>query len=599
MASLAVPRVNRPNRKYSNVLVSSPTPERLRNIPHLKPTLKTWISGIPSLTPPDMTPWSLPREKPHHVWLPEGSCFPPSYLKRCLRDRRGHLAISSPLTSGNSRPPQVATSNPTQCLESPPQSHSLRRCASHNIHRTRAQDRSLPYTSTPLPSVRARMKQRRWSLGVPPSYLSTEFITRRLDSHCIIGTNSAKSDTSNDSPSLPLPAIKVSTSTTTIAISFPGSHEGSTLTPEPLAIRRGKKMLAPLTLHTPQRVDEEYPGIPTAFLGTPSVYSPHFLFSSSTPPSNAGSLAISDMIRTLRCQVADLKLSSPTENTPPLLDVPSSSVNSPSAASSDITPSASEDDWAFAKDLMSRYGDHANSWTPDKEKYSQEGASFTRKSLTPKTRIATQQSRARRASVPSAPSSTKNRSKSSSVDLAKSRLSMTAPRQSRTWRQSTPRTGAAKHAYCPTSSPGASLSSEPSFAPSHAAALALDSSPNHSNKEFLNKRPPGILKHVKSVRFANMPKRDGAKDDEPLASQHRVSISGRSGNSPSLLPSPLRACFMPEEPEDQTPSRQPRGVQVTEESLHVLVMDRGSSAQLSLLRQRAFLVPTLPVPKHS
>ena len=46
MASLAAPKVNRPNRKYANVLVSSPTPERLRNVPQLKPTLKTWIVSI-------------------------------------------------------------------------------------------------------------------------------------------------------------------------------------------------------------------------------------------------------------------------------------------------------------------------------------------------------------------------------------------------------------------------------------------------------------------------------------------------------------------------------------------------------------------------
>ena len=46
MGSLAFPKGNRPNRKYSNVLVSSPTPERLRNVPQLKPVLKTWIVSI-------------------------------------------------------------------------------------------------------------------------------------------------------------------------------------------------------------------------------------------------------------------------------------------------------------------------------------------------------------------------------------------------------------------------------------------------------------------------------------------------------------------------------------------------------------------------
>ena len=43
VASLALPKRNRRSRKYANVLVSSPTPGRLRNVPQLKPALKTWI----------------------------------------------------------------------------------------------------------------------------------------------------------------------------------------------------------------------------------------------------------------------------------------------------------------------------------------------------------------------------------------------------------------------------------------------------------------------------------------------------------------------------------------------------------------------------
>lgn len=43
VASLALPKGTRPRRKYANVLVSSPTPGRLRNVPQLKPVLKTWI----------------------------------------------------------------------------------------------------------------------------------------------------------------------------------------------------------------------------------------------------------------------------------------------------------------------------------------------------------------------------------------------------------------------------------------------------------------------------------------------------------------------------------------------------------------------------
>ena len=43
VATLVLPKGDRPKRKYANVLVSSPTPGRLRNVPQLKPALKTWI----------------------------------------------------------------------------------------------------------------------------------------------------------------------------------------------------------------------------------------------------------------------------------------------------------------------------------------------------------------------------------------------------------------------------------------------------------------------------------------------------------------------------------------------------------------------------
>ncbi|KAI0251803.1 hypothetical protein BJV78DRAFT_1282256 [Lactifluus subvellereus] len=604
MASLAVPKVNLPNRKYANVLVSSPTPERLKNVPQLKPTLKTWISGVPSSNPPDMAPWSPPREKPHYVWVPEGSCFPPSYLKHRLRKRHGPLDALLSSASTNTRP--LATSNASLRPESPSRSHPLRRCASHNIHRTRVPDCTPAYISAPLPQVHVHRKQRRWSLGVPPSYISTEFITRRLESQridAIMGMNSAQSDTSNDAPSLPLPAIKVSTSTATISVSFPGSPEGPTPAPEPLAIRRGQKMLAPLTLQAPRQcADEEYPGIPTAFLGTPSAYSPHFQFASWTVQPDAGSLAISDMISTLRSQVADLKPSSPAEYSIPLLDIPTSSANTLSAASSDITASVSEDDWAFANDLMSRYGDHAKSRISNKEKYSRQQVPSTRKSLTPRTRPETQQSRARRASIPPTSSTPKNRPKSSlapRTDLAKLRHSATTS-QSRALRLSTPRNGATKLAPRPTSSPIPSFRPASSFTPSCAAALASDTptaSPNPLKNEPSTKRPPGILKHVKSVRFADMPKKDETKNNVPPANQRRVSTSNVNGGSPPLQPSPLRACFVPGELEDQTPSRQPRVASSTEDSPRVLAVHRRNSVQLPpspAMNSRSPNTPTSP-----
>ncbi|KAF8493195.1 hypothetical protein F5888DRAFT_1908765 [Russula emetica] len=597
MASLAVPKGNHPNKKYANVLVSSPTPQRLKNIPRLKPALRTWISGVPRSNPPDMAPWSPPREKPHYIWVPEGSCFPPSYLKRYLRGRYGPVATHPPSTLSGSR--LVATSKLIERTESPSRPRPLRRCASHCTPHPRVPDCTPAYIPLSFPPVHTHGRPRRWSLSVPPSYLGTEIITRRLESQridAIKGAESAQSDASNDDPSLPLPAIKISTSTATIAISFPGSPSPERPTPpaEPLAIRRGQKMLAPLKVRSAQRVAEEYPGIPTAFLGTPSAYSPHFHLTSSTAQVNAKSIPIGDMISTLRSQAASLKVVSPVEDCAPLLDIPPSSANSLSASSSDIAPSISEDDWAFAQDLMSRYGDRPQDKTLNKARHRQQQVPSARKSHVPRPRSATT-SRVQRASVPAASSTPNNRPNSSSAprtDLIKPRHSTGITRQRKDY------IGTTKYVSHPDSTtPGPPLRLSSPVTPNHSRALPLEST-NNSRGERSTKHPPGILKRVKSVRFADMPKPEDAGDIAPSERQPSTSISKDVGGSPPLQPSPLRTCFMPEELEVQTPSRQPP-TPTTEESSQVFTVDGRGSVQLAPsqtvnLHSPMFNPPSLP-----
>jgi hypothetical protein len=552
-----------------------------------------------------MAPWSPPREKPHYVWVPEGSYFPPTYLKRCLRERHGLFDKQLPSTPVHSSSRLIVTSKPAERPESPSRSLPLRRCASHVAHHKRAPDCTPAHIPITLPPPRIRGKPRRWSLSVPPSYISTEFITRRLESQridTIAGSDSAQSDAAVDSPSLPLPAIKVSTSTATIAISFPGSPESPTTAPEPLAIRRGQKMLTPLTLRSPKRADEEYPGIPTAFLGTPSAYTPHFRLTSSSAQLDGKSLPIGDMISALRSQAASLKVSTPVEACAPLLDIPPSSVNSLSAASSDIVPSISEDDWAFAQDLMSRYGDKTEENMPVKAKPRQQQTPSVRKSLTPKTRSTIQSSRVRRASVPLAASTPTNRPKSSSAprtDLFKPRNSSSIARQRKDSRQTTPSTVTMKHVPRTTdSSPSPSFRPLSLIMPSHTKALVPDSPSDVRSELSTAKRRPGILKHAKSVRFADMPKPDDTKDNSTSTSQPRTSTPKGAGGSPSLQPSPLRACFVPEELGVQALSRQPHAIPATEASTPHFKVDRRSSVQLTPsqavnLRGSIFNSPTL------
>ena len=542
-----------------------------------------------------MAPWSPPREKPHYVWVPEGSCFPPSYLKCYLRGRYGPVATHPPFTPSGSR--LVATSKPIERTESTSRSRPLRRCASHCTPHPRVPDCSQAYIPFSVPPVPTHGRPRRWSLSVPPSYLGTEILTRRLEAQridAIAGAESAQSDVPNDDPSLPLPAIKVSTSTATIAISFPGSPERITPTPEPLAVRRGQKMLTPLKVHSAQRAAEEYPGIPTAFLGTPSAYSPNFQFTSAIAQVNAKSIPIGDMISALRSQAASLKVSSPVEDRALLLDIPPSSANSLSASSSDIAPSISEDDWAFAKDLMSRYGDRAQDETPNRAKPRQQQVPSARKSHVPRPRSATT-SRAQRASVPAASSTPNNRPKLSSVP----RTGLMKPIHSTgITKQRKDDIGTTKYVSHPDSTPRTPLRPPSPVTPNHSRALPFESS-NNSRSEHSTKRPPGILKRVKSVRFADIPNPEDARDSAPSERQPRTSTSKDAGGSPSLQPSPLRTCFMPEELEVQNPSRQPPATPTTEESTQVFTVDQPGSVQLAPsqtvnLNGSVFNPPSLP-----
>jgi hypothetical protein len=537
-----------------------------------------------------MAPWSPPCEDPHYVWVPEGSCFPPSYLRRHLRERHGPPDTSPPSTTFDSSC-LLSPSRHGEHSKTPSRSLSTRRRSSNSARITRTPDIAPAHTTATVPSsVHAHTKLRRWSISVPPSYLDTEILKRQLEFRRLDATVescSAHSEAWNEGP---LPSIKVSTSTATIAVSIPGSPEPPTPTPEPepLAIRRGKKMLTPLTVHAPQHTDEEYPGIPTAFRGTPSAYSPHFQFPSSNVQSGTeSSLAVGDMINTLRSQVAGLRPTFPAEARAPLLDKQPLPNKSLSAESSDINQSISEDDWAFAHELMSRYSGHSQSKTPSKEKRSRRQATSTRKSLTPETGLPAtviQGSRARRASVPLAVSTPKNRPKSSSAprtDLIKPKGKASRPTTNDASRRHLPR---------PVSSPGL-----PFGLGSHTSD-SLDTSPSSSKSKYPARRPLGILKHAKSVRFADIPTKDDAEDNTPLVGQPRAGTSKGDGTPSSLQPSPLRAHFVPGGLETPTLSKQSQAYPASEEPARFPTASRRSSVQKASVQTATSRMPVFNTP---
>jgi len=168
------------------------------------------------------------------------------------------------------------------------------------------------------------------------------------------------------------------------------------------------------------------------------------------------------MISTLRSQAASLKVSSPAQDRAPLTRHTFFGQLS-FASSSDITPSINEDDWAFAQDLMSRYGDRAQDKTPNKEKHRQQQAPSAIKSHVPRARSATT-SRVQRASVPAASSTPNNRPKSSSVprtELIKPRYSAGVTRQRKDY------IGTTKYSSHPDSTPSPPLRLSSHVTPNH------------------------------------------------------------------------------------------------------------------------------------
>ena len=108
---------------------------------------------------------------------------------------------------------------------------------------------------------------------------------------------------------LTLPSLMISNSHCTFPLSL-DSCQSFTLKPAAnLADRRGRKPPPPLLLKDEIISPElSYPGIPTAFLGSPSTYSPNFQDVNLANPSG---LPIEDMISNLRHQCSSMTLHTP------------------------------------------------------------------------------------------------------------------------------------------------------------------------------------------------------------------------------------------------------------------------------------------------
>ncbi|KAI0060705.1 hypothetical protein BV25DRAFT_1900931 [Artomyces pyxidatus] len=548
-SSLVIPKNGRRRRKHPSVLISRPTPERLRTVAQLKPAFDAWMAAILQVEPPDSIPWSPTPDLPVPVWTPEGSFFPPSYLKSCLRELHRHAP--SPTLSNTAEASTLLDVK----QRDPQQERRIQRRASY--HPQTQQKTAVVLETKANIASHGKGKLRRWSVSVPASYMNAELAERRLELQrleaCMRG-DVAQLDAnvallSEEMKSL-VPEIKVSTSTATLPFSVL-SAPSSPGNPLPLAVRRGQKVPAALALRRPKPGDIDlYPGIPTAFLGSPTNYSPDF----QVAHEFASTIGVGDMVESLRSKVASFKPVTPHDERVQEILSPLSSNTPLSTASSNSA--LSEDEWGFAQDLLTKYGDKITSKMPNMP-----ARPSARKSLGSRLEKDTPKSGKSKPplSSPGPPRATVSKDRPKSIPAARGMTTQRTPRRPMEAKAISGRPVSGRPV------PRSLVRPSPTSTPCSQRAKSVTS----SNTPVLPDRPPlqpvtpmalpaikpclspskpkkiqGILKHAKSVRFAAPPEKEDVPPSlaQPPATLPRTAVKVKEAPA-ARQPSPLRECF--------------------------------------------------------
>ncbi|KAJ7612460.1 hypothetical protein DFH06DRAFT_1243307 [Mycena polygramma] len=240
-----------PSRKTSKATLTSPTPPRLRTMLKEKLLVETWLDGV-AFDSSDHTPWGGIDTAEPICWKSEGSIYSPQVFKTKMALARRH---GTPEPKDRERTPTISITGPPV---------TSRRSSNRNALSTRL---SLQASSNAMdPGV-------------------AEMISELQDLNTFF-----KEQEANARPTAPPPpSLIVSNS----HFSLPG-----------------KKMLPPLSVKQSSAEDDEYPSMPTAFLGSPSTYSPQFEFASHP---NRPSMDLQQMVTSLRSQCASIDSDSPLD----------------------------------------------------------------------------------------------------------------------------------------------------------------------------------------------------------------------------------------------------------------------------------------------
>ncbi|KAJ7066601.1 hypothetical protein C8F01DRAFT_1123844 [Mycena amicta] len=288
-----------PPRNLSKATLTAPTPPRLRTMMKEKLLIETWLNGVdPNAS--DHTPWSEITFAQPVPWKSEGSLYAPEAFKSNMTSAR------------RSQAPEVLK-----------QRDSAQSKRATNRHALVFEREIILHTGS---------KSNRVSLQAPANSMDPD-VAAMISELQDLNSFFKKQQQPSELP--PPPSLIVSNSHFSLPVSFESPVKQIPQATLPLAARRGK-MLPPVSIN--QAFDEtEYPGMPTAFLGSPSTYSPKFEFASHPGRS---SMDLQEMVTSLRSQCASIEPSKPVD-----------------ARTIEITPPTpeEEDEWAFADGILDFY----------------------------------------------------------------------------------------------------------------------------------------------------------------------------------------------------------------------------------------------------
>ncbi|TRM65566.1 hypothetical protein BD626DRAFT_489164 [Schizophyllum amplum] len=282
--------------------VTVPTPPRMRAMLKDNMGVGKWLERLRNSSAPGHSPWSECEDTATISWLPEGSVYTPEAFQRALVSARCTPAYQTTLrqTSPGSNTTLDRSPSPT------PISPTLKRRMSY--HPSSFRDALVFEREI---SLKSEGGIKRWSMQVPANTMKPELVDivvelQKLNlffndglsdpDHCVSALDKQKDQVST-------PTLTVSDSHETFPLSLEPAKETATTTL--IATRRGKKAPPPLNLKR-ELLDSSYPGIPTAFLGTPSAYHPEL----DVKPAREGpAMNINDMISSLRSQCAAISRS--------------------------------------------------------------------------------------------------------------------------------------------------------------------------------------------------------------------------------------------------------------------------------------------------